>query len=103
MKSVLIIRIPVLTLLLSVLPLLAVPVNACSWSYPIWQNRDKNADPYYRFVRDGRMGYIDKTGKIVVQPTLEFFVGNNGDEFQDGLLLTGALPGRTLTVRVGSR
>jgi WG containing repeat len=83
----------VITVLLSVLSLAAVPVHACSSDYPIWQNRDKNADPYYRFVRGGTMGYIDKTGKIVVQPTHRFSGGNNGDEFHDGLLLTGVSAG----------
>jgi hypothetical protein len=62
--------------------------EACSWDYLIWQVRSKDADPLYRFVKDGRAGYIDGTGKVVVQPTLRFF-GNYGGEFHNGLLLQG--------------
>ena len=88
------INLPVLVLLLSFFASFDVSVPACSWDYPIWQNRDKNADPYYRFVRDGMVGYIDKKGKIVVQPSSTVFLGGNGGgEFHDGLLLTGVNDG----------
>ena len=61
------------------------PVIACSWDYDIWQVRSKNADPLYRYIKNGKAGYIDQTGKIVIQPTLEFY-GNYHGEFNDGLL-----------------
>ncbi|MBS1794175.1 MAG: WG repeat-containing protein [Acidobacteria bacterium] len=64
------------------------PARACEADYPIWQVRSRNADPLYRFIRNGKAGYIDGTGKIVVAPTLRYY-GNSGDEFFDGLLLTG--------------
>lgn len=63
------------------------PVAACSSDYDIWQVRSKNADPLYRFIKNGKAGYIDRTGKIVVAPTLNYY-GNSGDQFSDGLLLT---------------
>jgi hypothetical protein len=58
---------------------------ACSWDYPIWQPRSKNADPLYRFIKGDKAGYIDRTGKVVIEPTLEFY-GNYHGEFQSGLL-----------------
>ena len=61
------------------------PVTACSWDYFIWQNREKNSDPYYRFVEKGKVGYIDQTGKIVIKPTLTEY-GN----YQRGVI-SGAL------------
>lgn len=81
-------RIESVALLIACLAAVGVPVKACSWDYPIWQNRDKNADPYYRFIRDGKQGYIDRTGRIVVQPTIRISSSNSGDEFHNGLLLT---------------
>lgn len=65
--------------------LFAEPIAACSWDYPIWQVRTKNADPLYRFIKNGKAGYIDQTGKIVVQPTIRTY-GNYGYEFNSGLL-----------------
>lgn len=68
--------------------LLPVPVAlACSWDYPIWMIRSKTADPFYRFIKNGKAGYIDRSGKIVVEPKLEAY-DNSGDEFHDGLLHT---------------
>lgn len=61
------------------------PITACSSDYLIWQVRSKNADPLYRFIKGDKAGYIDQTGKIVVEPTLKFY-GNGGGEFHDGLL-----------------
>lgn len=61
------------------------PVFACSWDYTIWQTRGKNADALYRFIKDGKAGYIDQTGKIVIEPTLDFY-GNYDGEFENGLL-----------------
>lgn len=81
-------------LLVSCLLFNSTPVKACSWDYPIWQNRSKDADPYYRFVRNGMVGYINSSGKIVVQPGKTVFLGGNGGyEFHDGLLLTGVADG----------
>jgi hypothetical protein len=60
-------------------------VNACEWSYLIWGIRNKPADPLFRFVRDGKAGYINSSGKVVVQPTLPSG-DNSGGEFHEGLI-----------------
>lgn len=65
--------------------LFSQPISACSWDYPIWQVRSKNADPLYRFIRGNKAGYIDQAGRVMVQPTLRFY-GNYGYEFNSGLL-----------------
>jgi hypothetical protein len=58
---------------------------ACSWDYSIWMIRSKRADPLYRFIQNGKAGYIDRSGKVVIEPRFEFS-GNHGGEFHDGLL-----------------
>jgi hypothetical protein len=64
----------------------AVPVaRACSRSYVIWSIRNKPADPLFRFVRNGKAGYIDATGRIRVDPVLPAG-GNSFGEFHEGLL-----------------
>src|SRR6266699_1363297 len=67
--------------------------GACGWDYPIWMIRSKSADPLYRFIRDGKAGYIDRDGKIIIEPKLDFFSNKDG-EFHDGLLLTNSFDGR---------
>jgi hypothetical protein len=60
-------------------------LRACVWTYPIWGIRSETADPLFRFVRKGRAGYIDSSGKTIVQPNLpasDNFFG----EFHEGLL-----------------
>jgi hypothetical protein len=61
-------------------------VSACSISFPIWSIRSKTADPLFRFVHDGKVGYIDVRGKIVVPPTLPDQGTTFYGEFHDGLL-----------------
>ena len=67
-------------------------VFACESVYPIWIQRSSTADPLYRFVRNGKAGYIDGTGQIVIPPTLEAY-GNYGGEFHDGLIEIGVSDG----------
>ncbi|HEX9002735.1 MAG TPA: hypothetical protein VGB07_22705, partial [Blastocatellia bacterium] len=62
--------------------------EACSWDYLIWMIRSKNADPLYRFVRNDKAGYIENTGKVVIEPKFNVY-GNGGGEFHDGLLEIG--------------
>jgi len=57
----------------------------CQWDYLIWMPRSEQADPLYRFVRNGKAGYIDRSGKVVIEPKFEFY-GNRGGEFRDGLM-----------------
>jgi len=61
-------------------------IKACSSDALIWQNSSENAYPLYRFMKGEKSGYIDQTGKIVIDPTLDFY-GNSGGEFINGLLL----------------
>lgn len=75
-------------LLLSLLLTTARVGAACSWDYPIWMIRSKTADPLYRFIRNGKAGYIDRSGKIVIEPRFEFLRNHDG-EFHDGLLSIG--------------
>jgi hypothetical protein len=46
---------------------------------------DDSADALYRFINNEKAGYIDRSGKVVVRPTLDVY-GNSGGEFHDGLL-----------------
>jgi len=66
---------------------------AVDWDYLIWIPRDPTADPLYRFIKDGRCGYIDQAGKVVMPPVLECFKDNGGAEFRDGLLEIGVSDG----------
>jgi hypothetical protein len=60
-------------------------VFGCEADYPIWIPRSSTADPLYRFIRNGKAGYIDANGHVVVPPELTPY-GNYGSEFRDGLL-----------------
>lgn len=66
---------------------------ACSADYLIWIPRSKSADPLYRFVKNGKAGYIDAKGNVVIPPKLEAY-GNYGSEFHDGLLEIAVSDGR---------
>jgi hypothetical protein len=73
-------------LCLTAIVLIFIPaVRACEWRYVIWAIRDKRADPLFRFVRKGKAGYIDSSGKIVIQPRLPGRENALG-EFHEGLL-----------------
>jgi len=78
---------------LVVLAFTAAVAFACSWDYPIWIPRSKSADPLYRFVKNGKAGYIDGSGRIVIPPKLKPW-GNYGSEFHDGLLEIAVSDGR---------
>ena len=58
---------------------------ACTWDYLIWMVRSHSGDPLYRFVENGKAGYINRAGKVVVKPGFPAY-GNGGDEFRNGLL-----------------
>lgn len=66
--------------------------DACSWDYTIWIPRDRNADALYRFIRGGKAGYIDSTGRVVIEPKFEPY-GNDSGVFHDGLVETGVASG----------
>lgn len=67
------------------LPACIPAVLACSWSYAIWGIRSKTAEPLFRFVRKGKSGYIDSSGRVVIRPTLPDG-GNAFGEFHEGLV-----------------
>jgi hypothetical protein len=77
------------TVSLLLLIAIATPmVTACEWDYLIWIIRSKSADPLYRFVQNGKAGYIDRSGRVVIKPQIETF-GNFDEEFENGLLHLG--------------
>src|SRR6266852_2075302 len=61
-------------------------VLPCDWDYPIWSIRNRSADPLYRFVRDGKAGYIDNKGTVVIPPSFKVS-SNSGGEFHDGRMM----------------
>lgn len=76
-----------------ILALAATVAFACSADYPIWIPRTKTADPLYRFIKNGRAGYIDRSGHVIIPPTLDPH-GNYGSEFHDGFLEIAVSDGR---------
>jgi hypothetical protein len=64
---------------------------ACSWDNPIWP-KDRHSDtPLFRFVIDGKAGYIDASGKVIIPPQFRVF-GNPGyDDFFEGVASTDTL------------
>jgi hypothetical protein len=58
----------------------------CYWDYPVWPKNKKSDTPLFRFVVEERYGagYIDRQGKIVIQPQFLVF-GNRGGDFFEGL------------------
>ena len=63
---------------------------ACETAPPLWSVQSPDADPFYRIVQNGKVGYIDNQGRIVVAPTLDEWVTG---EFHNGLLVTGVSDG----------
>ncbi len=61
-------------------------VVGCSWDYAVWPKSKKSDTPLFRFVVNERYGagYIDRQGKIVIQPQYRAF-GNHGGDFFEGL------------------
>lgn len=64
-------------------------IHACEWDYPIWP-KDKHSDTkLFRFVVDGKLGYIDAAGKVVIPAQFRAF-GNWGfDDFFEGVATLG--------------
>ncbi len=50
------------TCLLPIFSLTSLESTVCSWDYLIWMPHSEQADPLYRFVRNGKAGYIDRSG-----------------------------------------
>jgi hypothetical protein len=68
------------------LALAVLHVPGCSWDYPVWPKSSKSDTPLFRFVINERYGagYIDRQGRVVIQPQFLAF-GNHGGDFFDGL------------------
>jgi hypothetical protein len=73
--------------------LIVAAASACGWDFSIWIPRSTGADPLYQFIRGGKAGYIDQTGRVVIPPRFPVF-GNSGSEFHDGLLAIATSNGR---------
>lgn len=68
------------------LVLLANWILACSPSVlPMWRPFLDNGDELYRFIQNGRSGFIHRSGRIVIPPTLPLVYG----VFSDGVLVYG--------------
>ncbi len=67
--------------------------SACTSDYLIWIPRSPDADPFYRFVQNDKVGYIDQHGKVAIPAVLGKFAGNSGGEFHSGLLENGGSNG----------
>src|ERR1700761_344875 len=63
--------------------------SACDWSFPIWIPQSPDADALYQFSQDGKVGFIDRTGKIVIPPDSRIPLGWAPGEFHNGLLEIG--------------
>ncbi len=63
---------------------------ACSYSAPLWIPNSFASSPLYKFMvgkeKDSKSGYIDQTGKVVIQPTLSLQPIFVSSEFRDGML-----------------
>ncbi len=58
---------------------------ACSWDHPIWPKDKRSDTPLFRFVKDGKAGYINASGNIVIPARFRVF-GNAGyDDFFEGV------------------
>jgi WG containing repeat len=62
----------------------------------MWIPRDPSADALYRFEQDGKAGYIDQSGRIVIIPRSD--LAPNA-EFHQGLTPLRGQPGRFLDVQ----
>jgi WG containing repeat len=69
--------------------MIACFASACDWTYPIWIPRTATADPVYQFMTGDKMGYIDRTGRILIAPERSILEGTTDGEFHDGLLEIG--------------
>ncbi|MCC6538584.1 MAG: WG repeat-containing protein [Bryobacterales bacterium] len=70
----------------------AAAAFGCSADGMIWMPPTDRADPLFRFVRKGKAGYIDATGKVVIEPSLN--VGSNWlQAFYGGMLDLGGRSG----------
>ncbi|MGJ5814145.1 WG repeat-containing protein [Paludibaculum fermentans] len=82
--------------LLALFALIATVIYGCTSARLIWMPATNSADPLYRIVKDGRAGFIDAAGHVVIPPTLPV-IDEGGQAFEDGLLSLGMAEGPFLT------
>ncbi len=59
--------------------------TACSMSVTIWSLAERGNDPLFRFVRGGKAGFIDRSGRVVMGPSLTRVFPQDG-AYREGLL-----------------
>jgi len=59
-------------------------ISACSMSRAIVAGHEANADPLFRIVKDGKVGFIDSAGRLVLKPS--FSLSETDGDFHEGLL-----------------
>ena len=66
--------------------LVAISVYACSITpvRKLWAKRPGSESRLFAFERNGRVGFVDQTGKIIIQPTIVASIEDVGD-FSNGL------------------
>jgi hypothetical protein len=63
---------------------LTTTAGFCTYSFPVWVKSKKSDTPLFRFAVDGKAGYIDPSGRVVIAP--RFRHGSNyGGDFFEGL------------------
>src|SRR5579863_2110485 len=59
-------------------------ISACSVSRMIVTGHEANADPLFRIVKDGKVGFIDPAGNVVLKPVIS--LPDTDGDFHEGLL-----------------
>jgi len=70
--------------------LIALAAQPCSMSFPrkLWSKKPGSESRLFAFERNGRVGFIDPVGNVVVKPTIEAAIEDVGD-FSNGLARIG--------------
>jgi len=65
---------------------------SCSFaSDPIWAKDPRSDTPLFRVLQNGKVGYIDRSGKIVIAPRYKsFYLRSAEQDFFNGTLIVGA-------------
>lgn len=76
--------------LIAIAPIAAVAVFACSTFTPrrLWAKKPGSQSTLFAFEQSGRVGFIDRNGKVVIPATIETPIERVGD-FSEGLARVG--------------
>ncbi len=58
---------------------------SCSWDSPIWPKDARSTIALFRFEVDGKAGYIDRRGKVVIPPKFPVSRNDGFDDFFEGV------------------